>query len=99
MNRATALACFFLSATIGCVSSNEQLFAKTSATTAYYTETYEHRCQNTGHPPTPCKPCEDAINEAVWQAKVAELNKTQGYLPPAEIADLQRLIVELSKCP
>lgn len=83
--------------TTGCATN---VVTQVSAMTTYRVATYEHRCQNTGgqYPPE-CKPCEDVINEAVWQAKVAEINKKQGYLPPAEVADLQRLIKELDKCP
>lgn len=84
---------------LGC-SANKALVAKFSATTTYHAASYEHKCQNTGgqYPPE-CKPCQNVINEAVWQAKTALVNRDQGYLPPKEIAELKRLIVELSKCP
>lgn len=90
----------FLLALCSCRSANAKLVAEVSATATYHTATYEHRCQNTGgHFPANCDLCKDSVNEAVWQAKVAEINRNQGYLPEAEIADLKRLIAELELCP
>ncbi len=100
MRRLALLALTFLLALCSCRSANATLVAKLSATAGYHLAAYEHRCQHTdGHFPPECKPCEAIINEAVWQAKVALVNRDQGYLPPKEIAEIKGLIVELEKCP
>jgi hypothetical protein len=52
-----------------------------------------------GHFPPECLPCQAIINEAVWQAKVAEVNYKQGYLPPKEVEDMKRLMAALEMCP
>lgn len=88
-----------LLASSACVSANERLVAKVSATTTYRVATYEHRCQNTGNPPQACTRCQAVINEAVWLAKVAETNKQQGYLTPAEKYELEQLVLDLETCP
>jgi hypothetical protein len=94
-----ALLAVLLSAS-ACASSNSRLVAEFSATATYHVASYEHRCQGTGgHYPVECSSCQAIINEAVWQAKVAVTNRDQGYLPPEERADLERLIVALGSCP
>jgi hypothetical protein len=83
-----------------CRSANSTLVAKFSATATYKVAAFENRCQHTGGKfPPECTRCQDVINEAVWQAKVAEINKEQGFLPAQEQADLDRLLVELNSCP
>lgn len=84
---------------LGC-SANRDLVARVSTSTTYHVAKYEHLCEGTGgkYPPS-CVPCRDIINEAVWQAKVAETNVSQGYLPEQEVQDLERLLKELDTCP
>jgi hypothetical protein len=84
----------------GCISGDARLVARFSATASYHAASYEHRCQNTGgHFPADCTACQATINEAVWQAKVAIVNRDQGFLPPEEKADLERLIIAMTSCP
>lgn len=82
----------------GC-AAHSSLVAKATATATFYTATYEHRCEKTGNPPPQCGPCQSIINRAAWEIPLAVTNRDIGYLPPEQVAELERLVSELEACP
>lgn len=90
-------AALLLLAAVGC--TNARLVAKVGASEQYYAASYQHKCQGTGNPPAACKPCQAILNDGIWKAQVADANLKIGYLPPAEIVELDELLDSLAQCP
>jgi hypothetical protein len=83
----------------GCASSNTRLVRKATANVTYYRVSYIHKCEGSGNPSERCGPCESLINDGIWKVQAANQNLQVGYLPPAEIVELDGLIDSLATCP
>lgn len=88
-----------VAAAVSCASSQTTLANKLVATTNYYKSSHLEKCHQGAADSPRCKPCEAIINTAGTRADTANTNAKIGYMPPAEVTEINATLDSLATCP